>query len=87
MLDFLFTRSAGTFALQPAPMVASFLSALMSTMEETEAETESRICKQQKQSRNNLAPREDDEFESLVFSGIDDDSYAAISVEEKFGRR
>ena len=95
VLDFLFTRNAGNFALQPAPVVASFLSALMSTMEETAAETESRISKQQKQSRNNLAPPEDDEFESLVFSGTDDDSYAGYlsrgeiweKIEAEIGRR
>ena len=47
VLDFYFTSNTGVPALPPALVIASFLSALMSTGEETAAETEARIRHQQ----------------------------------------
>ena len=46
VLDSLFTRNAGVVALQPASVVVSFFSSIMSTVEETAAEIEARMIRQ-----------------------------------------
>ncbi len=98
VLDSYFTMNTGVSALQPALIVASFLSALMSTVEESAAETEARILHRQKQTNGkhvSLTPPEDDEMELLVLSEMDsDDSLCLPSrgeiwerIETEIGRR
>ena len=64
ILDSYFTENGGVGASQPAQIVASFLSALISETEETAAETETRVRKQASVSTHNIP--DDDDFTGLT---------------------
>ena len=83
VLDSYFAKNGGAAASQPAAVVSSFLSALMSTGEETAAETEARVRQQDKQTNGkgksfSLTPPEEDEIETLVLSNTQRDDSPSL---------
>ena len=64
ILDSYLAENGGVGASQPAQIIASFLSALVSETEETAAETETRVCKQASASTHTVP--DDDDFTGLT---------------------
>eukprot|EP00592_Proboscia_alata_P007775 CAMPEP_0194358266 /NCGR_PEP_ID=MMETSP0174-20130528/5533_1 /TAXON_ID=216777 /ORGANISM="Proboscia alata, Strain PI-D3" /LENGTH=1732 /DNA_ID=CAMNT_0039128529 /DNA_START=27 /DNA_END=5225 /DNA_ORIENTATION=- len=74
VLDSYLTENCGAAALRPAQTIAAFLSALLSTGEESASETEARISKQEKAANgrmngSNLEP-DDEELAKLTISNV-----------------
>ncbi|KAL3941965.1 MAG: hypothetical protein SGBAC_003767 [Bacillariaceae sp.] len=91
VLDRYLTMNGGTAASHPAQTVASFLSAIVSSVEETAAQTENRAAKQ----KENEPEEEDYKALTLYDGGAIDNGEMAISgrtgvwndIEEEIGRR